>query len=295
VLLYLAFTNQESVGVLVVTGVIVVATGFLISQYDFLLTLKEYERAVVFRFGRVHHVGGPGWTLLIPIAESFRIVDLRTHTLDIPPQEIITADKVVVTIDAVIYLYVKPDAQSVTNSVTEVKDYEQAASEFVEATIRDVAGGLTLSELITNIGELNKRVQTELEKIAESWGVTVESVQISSIKIPKELEEALTKEKAAEQQKLARGQLADAHRLEIEAVREAAANLSDKALAYYYIRALEKLSEGQSSKIFFPIELSNLAKEVSNSVSRGKDDPTMLESLFEKYAPAIKKIAESKK
>ncbi|MDO8624745.1 MAG: SPFH domain-containing protein, partial [Candidatus Diapherotrites archaeon] len=169
------------------------------------------------------------------------------------------------------------------------------AEEFVEATIRDVAGSLTLTELITNIGELNRRVQHELEKIAESWGVTVESVQISDIQIPTELEEALTKEKAAEQQKLARGQLADAHRLEIDAVRQAAENLSDKALAYYYIRALEKLSEGSANKIFFPIELSNLAKEVSGSLSRGKNGADALEELFEKYAPAIKKIAESKK
>ncbi len=292
-IIYLALTNMVFFAYVLLSVSILFILGFIVWRYDFLLTLKEYERAVIYRFGKVSRVGGPGWTFVLPLIESFKIVDLRTHTIDIPPQQIITADKIVLTIDAIIYLYVKPDKQSVINSVVEIKDYEKASEEFVKSTVRDVAGTLTLTELITNIGEFNKRVLAEIEKIAQVWGVTVEAVQISNIKIPKELEDALTNQKAAEQQKLSRGQLAEAHKLEIEAVKSAAEQLSDKALAYYYIRALEKLGEGKSTKFFFPIELTKLAEGVMGNLSAGKPSPD-LEELFKKYKPALKKILGAK-
>ncbi|MDO8625285.1 MAG: SPFH domain-containing protein, partial [Candidatus Diapherotrites archaeon] len=94
-LAWLVLSNQDTLVPLVVALAALGMVAVLVSQYDFLLTLKEYERAVIFRFGRVNRVGGPGWTSIIPIVESFKIVDLRTHTLDIPPQSVITSDKVV--------------------------------------------------------------------------------------------------------------------------------------------------------------------------------------------------------
>ncbi|MDD5148318.1 MAG: SPFH domain-containing protein [Candidatus ainarchaeum sp.] len=293
---WLALTNMQLFAYILLSIAVLAILSFIVWRYDFLLTLKEYERAVVYRFGKVVRVGGPGWTFIMPIIESFKIVDLRTHTIDIPPQEVITKDSIVVTIDAIVYLYVKPDKQSVINSVVEIKDYEKAAEEFVKSTVRDVAGTLTLSELITNIAEFNLRVLQQIEKIAQSWGVTVEAVQISNITLPKELQDALTTQKAAEQQKLARSQLADAHKLEIEAVKAAAEQLSDKALAYYYIRALEKLGEGRSTKFFFPMELTKLAEAVGGTLAAGAaaKNSSELESLFKKYKPALKKILEKK-
>ncbi len=289
-LVWLAATNQDKLVPLVGAATFLVLIVFLVRQYDFLLTLKEFERAAIFRFGRINRVGGPGWAFLFPLIESFRIVDLRTHTIDIPKQDVITKDKIVVNVDAVIYLFVRPDKQSVINSVIEVRDYEKSAESFVQATIRDVAGSLTLPELISNIGELNLRVQKELEKIAESWGVTVEAVQISEIKIPKELEEALTKQKSAEQQKLARVELAEATKIEIDAVREAAEQLNDRSLAYYYIRALEKLGEGQSTKFVLPIELTLLAERIGRGVRRASSDSDSLEPVFRKYLPLMEKM-----
>lgn len=290
-LLWLAASNQDAVVPLIGAAAFLVLVVFLVRQYDFLLTLKAFERAVIFRFGHTNRVGGPGWALLIPLIESFRIVDLRTHTVDIPKQAVITKDKIVVGVDAVIYLFVRSDEQSVINSVIEVRDYEKSAESFVQATVRDVAGTLTLSELISNIGELNIRVQRALEKIAESWGVTVEAVQISEISIPKELEEALTKQKSAEQQKLARIELAEASRIEIDAVRLAAEQLNDKSLAYFYIRALEKLGEGQSTKFVLPIELSLLAERIAGGVRRVSAEDS-LEPVFRKYLPVLQKLAE---
>lgn len=292
-IIWLSLANQGKLVPIIISVAFLVLIIFLVRQYDFLLTLKEYERAAIFRFGRINRVGGPGWTFLFPLIESFRIVDLRTHTIDIPKQDVITKDRIVVSVDAVIYLFVRPDKQSVINSVIEVRDYEKSAESFVQATIRDVAGTLALPELISNIGELNVRVQKELEKIAESWGVTVEAVQISEIVIPKELEEALTRQKAAEQQKLARVELAEAQKIEIDAVREAAEQLNDRSLTYYYIRALEKLGEGQSTKFVLPIELSLLAERIATGVKRTASESPETEELFRKYLPAIKRFLEA--
>ncbi|MBU0635530.1 hypothetical protein KKE06_00725 [Candidatus Micrarchaeota archaeon] len=290
-IVWLSLSHQGAVvpGVLAVVALGIII--FLISRYDFLLTLKEYERAVIFRFGRVVRVGGPGWAFVTPLIESFRFVDLRTHTVDIPKQEVITNDKIVLSLDAVIYLYVKPDKESVIRSVIEIRDYEKAATSFVQATIRDVAGTLTFPELISNIAELNARVQKELEAIAREWGVSIEAAQISDIQIPQELEDALTHQKAAEQKKLARVELAAAHKIEIEAVRAAAEQLDDKSLAYYYIRALEKMGDGKSTKFFFPIELTRLAERLGSGAQQLTNDPKELEGLLKKYLPAIKAIA----
>ncbi len=287
---YVLLTIRVEISVLGALAIIGAVLILLVLQYDFLLTLKEYERAVIFRFGRVVRVGGPGWAFVLPVIESFRFVDLRTQTIDIPEQEVITADRVVVTVDAVIYLYVKPDKQSVINSVIEIEDYRHAAELFVDASIRDAAGSLTLQELISKIGELNARVQNELIKIASAWGVEVEAVQITDIRIPKELEQAMTEQKAAEQKRLIRTELAEAHKVEIEAVREAAEHLSDKALAYYYIRALEKIAEGRSTKLVFPLELVRLAERIGQPTYSSSGQ---LDQLFAQYAPAIKKFVEN--
>jgi regulator of protease activity HflC (stomatin/prohibitin superfamily) len=290
-LVWLAASNLDKLVPIVSAAAVLLLIVFLVRQYDFLITLKEFERAVIFRFGRINRVGGPGWTIVIPLIESFRIVDLRTHTIDIPKQQVITKDNIVLALDAVIYLFVRPDKQSVINSVIEVRDYESSAESFVQATIRDVAGTLALPDLISNIGELNIRVQKELEKIANSWGVTVEAVQIQQIVIPKELEDALTRQKSAEQQKLARMQLAEANKIEIDAVREAAEHLNDKSLSYYYIRALEKLGEGQSTKFVLPIELTLLAERIAGGFKKSvASEEESLEPVFRKYLPLMKKL-----
>lgn len=294
--IYLSITNQEVIVPLVLMLAIFAIAAFLVKQYDFLLTLKEFERAVIYRFGHVNRVGGPGWTTVIPLIESFKIVDLRTQTIDIPEQEVITKDKIVTKVDAIVYLYVKHDAESVTRSVIEIDDYKKAAELFVLSSIRDVAGTMTLTELISNTAELNTKVKEKLAQIAESWGVEIESVEISSIKLPDTVSAAMHEEKAAEQKKLARMESAMAHSAEIDAVRNAAGQLSDKALAYYYIRALEKLGEGASTKFIFPMELSKLAEQVAGRVKTGvSSGDSGLDELFKKYAPALAQIAGKEK
>ncbi len=286
VAVYFVLTNAYLVAdtVLLVGGFVLFL--FLVKQYDFLLTLKEYERAVIYRAGRVNRVGGPGWTYIIPALESFKIVDLRTQVLDVKPQTIITKDNIVVTVDAIIYLYVNKDAQSVINSVIEVDDYRKGATQFVQATLRDVAGGLTLQELISDIGKLNTQLHKQLVQIATNWGVAVESVELQELIIPKEIEEAFSKRAAAEQGKLAQVQKALGMQAEIDSIREAAQKLDDKSLSYFYIKALEVLGQGASTKFIFPLELSGLIHKLSEKTgdAHSKKD---LENIFEQYAPQL--------
>ena len=258
---------------------------YLIVKYDYVLLLKEYERAVILRFGRVNRVGGPGWAVQFPPLEESIVVELRTQTIDVPKQSIITKDKIELTIDAVIYMRVKKDNASVINSVTEVKDYQNAMQLYVISLIRDVAGSLQLSELVENIEKLNVQLKEGLKEVSEQWGVEVISVEIQSVDIPKIVLDALHDKQAAEQRKLGRFEEAEAQKREIEVVKEAAESLSDKALAYYYVKALEKLAEGKATKIIFPLEITKIAEAIGGRAV-GKN-PSELETIFRKYRPVI--------
>ncbi|MFA4907075.1 MAG: SPFH domain-containing protein [archaeon] len=279
--------------------IIAIVILLMLWRFDYVLLLKEYERAVIYRFGRVNRVGGPGWTVLFPPVETSEVVDTRVHTIDIKPQTVVTKDKIELKIDAIIYLKVKDDRESVTNSKIKVENYENAAETFVQANIRDVAGSMTATEIISSINILNREVKKNLEEISKAWGIQIEAVEIQRVDLPREILDAMHHEKAAEQQRLARLQLAQAHGAEITAVKNAAENLSDRALAYYYVRALEKMSEGKSTKLIFPMEISRLAEAVSGRMGGIGPQPQArsrksaglgsgnLDNLFRQYKPAI--------
>lgn len=261
----------------VVLGVVVL---YIIWRYDFILQMLDYERAVIFRFGKVNRVGGPGWAIIWPVIETYAKVDLRTQAIDVPKQEVVTKDSIELMIDAVIYMKVRKDNQSVVNAVIEVKDYVEAARLFVVSALRDVVGSTYLSDVLSNIEDLNTEVKIRLEEISKDWGIAIDSVEIKDVQIPDTVLQAMHEEKAAVQEKLARMERALAHKAEIQAVKEAAADLDEKALAYYYIRAIESMSKGKGSKIFFPAEFSRLAESFSS----------LTENLPPKQARAVKKM-----
>ena len=245
---------------------------YIIWKYDFILQLVDYQRAVVYRFGKVHRVGGPGWAFIWPVIEEYELVDLRAKTIDVPKQEVVTKDGIEIALDAIVYLRVKKDNQSVVNSVIEVEDYSKASALYITASLRDIVGSMVLSEIISNIESINVKMKESLEKISKDWGVTVDSVEISDIQIPDIVLNAMHEEKAAVQQKLARMERALAHKAEIDAVQDAASKLDDRALAYYYIKAIDNMGNSKGSKIFFPSEFSRLAESFSGSgMLSGKD------------------------
>lgn len=143
---------------------------YIFYKYDIFLQLVDYERAVIYRFGKFHRVGGPGWTLIWPIIETYAYVDLRVKTIDVLVQRVVTHDGVEVKIDAVVYLKVKKDKQSVVNSVIEVENYVQASQLFIISSLRDVVGSMELGDIISNIEGINARIKENLERTFQRIG-----------------------------------------------------------------------------------------------------------------------------
>ena len=275
--------------ILGILAILVAGFLFLVWSTDMLLRLKEYERAVIFRFGKFVGVRGPGWIIILPYIESYKVVSLRVQTLDVPKQEVITKDNIVITIDAVIYLRVIDPAKAVLN----VDDYKRASRLFVQAMIRDLIGTMTLDEVIGNIEELNEKLKTELSKIAKEWGVEIESVQIKDIEIPPAVKEAMHEMMIAEKEKKARTWRAEAKKIELEAIKEATKDMNERVLLYFYLEALKKLAEGRATKIIYPLDLSTLAQAISKQIG-GVVPPDKIENDLKKYEDVIKKLLSSK-
>ncbi len=266
-------------------------------RWDVVITLKEFERAVIYRFGKINRVGGPGWAFILPPIETFDLVDLRVQTIDIPKQDVITKDSIELKVDAVIYLRVKKDTKSVTSVVVEVEDYKHAVKNYVISSLRDVIGTMNLASVIANIDEINNELTRLLEKISEGWGISVDGVQLKDVDIPRIVIDAMHAEKAAVQEKLARIEKAYAHKAEIDAVKEASEGLTDRALSYYYMKALEELSRGKSTKFIFPMEFSRLAESVSGKLSQSSISEGSISGKYEEILKAYinNAVSEAKK
>lgn len=262
---------------------------YTVWKTDSLVELLEYQRAVVFRFGRFVGVRGPGWIFIIPFVETYKVVDMRVQTVDVPKQEVVTKDNIVLNIDAVIYLQVVDPKKAILN----VDDYKEASKLFVQAMIRDLVGSMTLDEVIGGIDELNERIKTALAKMADTWGVKVVSVQLTDIDIPPGLREAMHQMMIAEKEKKARAEKAEALKIELEAIKEAVKDMNEQVLLYFYIEALKKLAEGRSTKIIYPLELSGLAEAIAQKVGFVSADKVRRD--LEKYGDVIKKILEEDK
>ncbi|MDD3159478.1 MAG: SPFH domain-containing protein [Candidatus ainarchaeum sp.] len=276
---------------------IIIGAVFLFIAAKSFVQLMDYQRAVIYRFGKFSRVKGPGLTFVLVGVESYSLVDLRVKTIDVPKQDVVTKDRIELSVDTVIYLKVNKDAQSVVNSVVEVEDYVNASCLFVISSIRDVMGSMNLSEIISNIELINAHVKNSLEKISKHWGISVESVEIKDVQIPETVINAMHEEKAAVQQKLARMEKALAHKAEIEAVKEATTNLDDKALAYYYIKAIENMSNGKGNKVFFPAEFTKIADSLTNMVPSKKAELSQeYKDLLKEYIDkSVSKAKKSKK
>ncbi|MFA5931281.1 MAG: SPFH domain-containing protein [archaeon] len=297
---YTLFVYQDFVITNIIWIAILAIFAWVVYKYDFILQLVDYQRAVIYRFGKVNRVGGPGWTWVWPVIEKFALVDLRVMTIDVPKQHVVTKDGVEITVDAIVYMKVKKDNQSVVNSIIEVQDYREASKLFIISSLRDVVGSMILGEVISNIEIINARIKENLMQMSKNWGINVESIEIKDVEIPEIVLNAMHKEKAAVQQKLARMERALAHKAEIDAVQEAASKLDDKALAYYYIKAIENMSNSKGSKVFFPSEFSKLAESFTNSTQGGsKKDAKGAEyykDLLKNYVNgAVKKAKKAEK
>lgn len=220
----------------------------------FFRVIKDYERAVVFRLGRVlDKPKGPGLIFVIPGIDKVIIISLRTVTLDVPPQDIITKDNVSVKLNAVVYYRVMEPIKA----VIEVEDYEFATSQISQTTLRSVVGQVELDELLSNREKINSSLQEIIDKQTDPWGIKVSVVEVKHVDLPEEMRRAMARQAEAERERRAKVIAADGEFQAADKLKQAAVTIADHpiALQMRYLQTLIELSSDRSSTVIVPVPL----------------------------------------
>ncbi|MCS7278889.1 MAG: slipin family protein [Thermodesulfobacteriaceae bacterium] len=218
--------------------------------------INEYERAVVLRLGKFLAVKGPGIILLIPVIDRMRKIDLRTVTLDVPPQEVITKDNVSIKVSAVVYFrVVEPE-----KAFLQVEDYYYATSQLSQTTLRSVCGQAELDEILSEREKLNLKLQEILDADTEPWGVKVSKVEIKEIDLPEEMKRAMAKQAEAERERRAKIISADGEYQASKTLLEAAKIMAENpiTLQLRYLQTLTEIATEKNSTILFPLPIEIL-------------------------------------
>jgi regulator of protease activity HflC (stomatin/prohibitin superfamily) len=230
-----------------------------------LKVVNQYERGVVLTLGRFTGMRNPGLNVIVPIFQRMIRVDVRTNTIDIPKQEVITKDNVTVNVDAVVYFKVV-DARKAT---MEVSNFIYASSQFAQAALRDVTGNVELDSLLGKRDEVSSQIKMIVDKQTEKWGIDIESVKIQNIELPQDMKRAMAKQAEAERERRAVIITAEGEKAAAQAVSEAAGILS-KTVGGINIRTLqtlEKIAVEPSQKTLFvlPADLfENVGKLIND-------------------------------
>ena len=218
--------------------------------------LREYERGVIFRLGRVIKTKGPGLIILIPVIDKMVKVSLRLVAMDVPPQDVITRDNVSVKVNAVIYFRVIDP----TNATIEVENYLFATSQLAQTTLRSVCGQVELDELLAEREKINTRLQNILDKHTDPWGIKVTTVEVKHIDLPQEMQRAMAKQAEAERERRAKVINAEGEYQAATRLADAAGIISEhpEALQLRYLQTLREISSESSTTTFFPIPIDLL-------------------------------------
>jgi regulator of protease activity HflC (stomatin/prohibitin superfamily) len=233
--------------------------------------LREYERGVIFRLGRLIAQKGPGLILLIPLIDRMERVDLRTVTLNIPPQEVITRDNVPSSVNAVAYFRVVDSDRA----IVEVENYLLATSQIAQTALRSVLGKAELDQLLSERERLNEELQTIIDESTEPWGVKVTAVEIKDVEIPEQMQRAMARQAEAERERRAKI-------INSEGEFQAAQKLTDAAdiistnpasLQLRYLQTLLEIGSNQNTTIVFPLPMDVLEPFLSGSGSGTASTP----------------------
>ncbi|MFN3946803.1 MAG: slipin family protein [Aquificaceae bacterium] len=213
--------------------------------------VPEYQRAVIFRLGRVIGAKGPGLFILIPIIDRMVKVDLRTVTLDVPTQDIITRDNVSVSVDAVVYFRVVDPVKA----IVAVENYLYATSQIAQTTLRSVCGAAELDELLSEREKLNVQLQEIIDRQTDPWGIKVVAVELKRIDLPEELRKAMARQAEAERERRAKIITAEAEYQAAQKLAEAAQILATQpiALQLRYLETIQNVSTKPGNTIVIPI------------------------------------------
>jgi len=216
--------------------------------------LREYERGVVFRLGRVlKRPKGPGLVIIIPIIDKLIRISLRLVAMDVPPQDVITKDNVSIKVNAVIYFRVMDPS----NAVIEVENYLFATSQLAQTTLRSVCGQVELDELLSERDKINATLQEILDKHTDPWGIKVSNVEVKHIDLPQEMQRAMAKQAEAERERRAKVINAEGESQAAAKLADAAKTIQDfpVALQLRYLQTLREVSAENNSTTLFPIPI----------------------------------------
>ncbi len=242
---------MESISVL--TVVIVFVVFVLLSAVK---VLKEYERGVIFRLGRLVASKGPGLILLVPIIDKMQKVSLRVIVFDVPPQDVITKDNVSVKVNAVVYFKVFDP----NRAIVEVEDFLYATSQLAQTTLRSVIGEAELDELLAERERINARIQGILDEATDSWGIKVSRVEVKHVDLPQEMQRAMARQAEAERERRAKIIVAEGEFQASERISQAAAIIGQhpEALQLRYLQTLVEIAAENNSVTLFPIPIDFL-------------------------------------
>jgi len=229
--------------------------------------VQEYERAVIFRLGRLLTGGarGPGVFFIIPCVDVFEKIDMRTMTYEIPPQEILTKDSVTVFVNAIMYYKVKNPIHAVAN----VDDYGASARLLAATTLRNVLGTLNLGDILSQRETIAREMQETLEEGTRSWGVMVERVEVKDVRVPEQLMRAMAAEAEAARNARAKVIAAEGEHKASRSLRLAAEVIADSpaALQLRYLQTLNSISAENNSTIIFPVPIDIISQLMSTPMS----------------------------
>jgi regulator of protease activity HflC (stomatin/prohibitin superfamily) len=228
--------------------------------------VRQYERGVVFRLGRLRGVREPGLRLMIPLVDNMRKVTLRTITMPIPSQQVITQDNVSIGVAAVAYFRrVDP-----VRSIVEIEDVQSAIHEIAQTTVRNVVGRSSLDRVLAETETLNEAIKEILDRTTEQWGVLVQMVELKDIELPQSMQRAMARQAEAEREKRAKIIAAEGEALSVGKLAEAADVIAGHPVALQ-LRNLQVLSEiaiEKNSTIVFPAQFLDSIRALSDFVSR---------------------------
>ncbi|MCJ7553401.1 MAG: slipin family protein [Ignavibacteriaceae bacterium] len=239
---------------LTVISVIFIFVIFIL--FNAIKILREYERGVIFRLGRLIDTKGPGLIFLIPIVDRIVKVSLRIVVLDVPPQDVITKDNVSLKVNAVVYFRVI-DANK---AIVEVENYLNATSQLSQTTLRSVLGQSMLDELLAEREKINKSLQEIIDTHTDPWGIKVSNVEVKHVDLPIEMQRAMAKQAEAEREKRAKIIHAEGEFQASQKLRDAAEIISEQpmALQLRFLQTLTEVASEKNSTIIFPVPIDLL-------------------------------------
>ena len=241
-------------------AVVVIVLLFLMNAIKI---VREYERGVIFRLGRLVAAKGPGLILIIPIVDKMVRVSLRTVTLDVPPQEVITKDNVSTQVNAVLFFRVlDPNA-----AVVEVQNYMEATRQIAMTTLRSVLGGFELDQVLGEREKINMQLQQIVDQQTDPWGIKVKNMEIKDVKLPADMQRAIARQAEAERDRRAKVINAEGELQAATKLGEAAAIIerNPSAMQLRYLQTLNDISAENASTIVFPVPI-----ELFNWLNPGK-------------------------